>query len=168
MEDKKKITILLCLYSMVLLALMVPIFGQDPEAASSTVPLSGLPMGLHIFLVIYLIPTVVSIVFAVLFPLIITPLFIKIKRAIWRDYKNAFIELKVKEFNFKQFFSRGIFISLLAVGLTGAILSFDILNLRSFVSEFDYNNMKEEGYKLEYRANVYFLLLLSLPRFLFK
>ena len=84
---------------------------------NETVPLTSMPYNLHL-LVFYIIwPLLLSIIFAIIFPLIIIPLFMMIKRIVWSRFQNCYVEMGELTLHFKTFIKRGIYISLLLIGI---------------------------------------------------
>ncbi|KKM65881.1 hypothetical protein LCGC14_1486810 [marine sediment metagenome] len=113
-KDKRNKIIILILFIVSQIASVVGILtGRVYE----TVPLTSMPYSLHI-LVFYIIwPLLLSIIFAIIFPLIIIPLFMMIKRIVWSRFQDCYVEMGELTLHFKTFIKRGIYISLMIIGI---------------------------------------------------
>ena len=113
-KDKRNKIILLILFIVSQIGNVAGIiFGGQYEI----VPLTSMPYSLHL-LVFYIIwPFLLSIIFAIIFPLIIIPLFMMIKRIAWSRFQDCYVEMGELTLHFKTFIKRGIYISLLIIGI---------------------------------------------------
>jgi hypothetical protein len=155
MEKKEKRNILI----LTIIALIVIIYSigrsfSQGEKAMSIVPISGLPLELHLFLLNAIWPLVGSIVFIVIFPLLLTPVFLKLKKIIWRKYDDSYVYLEEKEFNMKKFVKRTIYVFLLTFGLCATVVG--RLDLTLFVSEASRGYWIDDiGMTLEYTPDAF-------------
>ena len=120
MDKKKRNKIILLIFF--ILSLLPPIItivtiptSESPQ--DLIVPISNMPFWLHIVVFYILWPQLLSILLVFIFPLIMLPLFLFLKRKIWYNFKDAYIDLGEMQFSSKIYVKRGIYISLLLVGL---------------------------------------------------
>ena len=119
-KEKKHILlklIILILFFGLLFGNLVYIIAASPEQRIGTVPLFGMAYDLNVIVLYIIWPLLLSIIFAIIFPLIIIPLFMLIKRIVWSRYQNCYVEMGELTFNFKTFIKRGIYVSLMIIGI---------------------------------------------------
>ncbi len=160
-DEKKKIKILLVVYIIFLInMLMIGIIPFTDEARknffskANAIPLFGLSHQLNNLVIYIVIPLIGGTIFLIIFTFIITPLFLRLKRQIWRNYKDAYIDIGEEPFYFKKFLKRGIFMILLNIGIIGVIYNLDILDYRLFASPENVKWATESGFPLKYENNV--------------
>ena len=141
MDKKKRNKIILLIFFV--LSLLPPIitivtFPPSEPPQDVIVPISNMPYWLHIVVFYILWPQLLSIFLIFIFPLLIVPLFLFVKRKIWYNFKDAYIDLGEMQFSFKRFLKRGIYISLLLVGLI--ITLSGLLNPTQLLTNYSLNN----------------------------
>ena len=134
-KEKRNIIIILILLIIPLQIGLMTAFGlvTGQERSSEIVPLSGMPYSLHVLVFWIIWPLLLSIVFAIVFPLIINPLFMMIKRMVWSRYTDCYVDMREPTLDLRTFFKRGIYISLLIIGI---IITIDnIVDTSLFLTE---------------------------------
>lgn len=119
-KEKKFILVLLIICIILFITMSIRIFTSSREAG--VVPLTGLPETIHMFLIFFILPTILTITTVLLFPRIFTPIFLKGKKAIYKKFENAYIETVPIIYSPKKFLKRGIYIFLLTLGFLAFIL----------------------------------------------
>ncbi len=139
-KEKRNIIIILILFIISLQIGLMTAMGlvTGRERSSEIVPLSGMPYSLHVFVFWIIWPTLLSIVFAIVFPLIINPLFMMIKRIVWSRYKDCYVDMREPTLDLRTFFKRGIYISLLIIGIIITIVS--SVDTSLFLTEYNITN----------------------------
>lgn len=87
-----------------------------------TVPLTRLNGGISYTIMWLVWPLVGSIFFAVLMPRILAPLFLKLKGAVWPDYKNAYVDLPPPTLRQTSVVRRAIYLGLLTMGIVSILI----------------------------------------------
>lgn len=116
-KNKRNILIVIILFLITINSNLISIFVSSPAVLIQIVPLFGMPYYLHVIVFYIIWPSFLSIIFAIIFPLIIVPLFTMIKRKVWFRFQDSYVNRGKLTFNFKIFFKRGIYISLLIIGI---------------------------------------------------
>ncbi|MFX0072795.1 MAG: hypothetical protein ACFFAO_17070 [Candidatus Hermodarchaeota archaeon] len=122
-KDKIGKLIILILFLFTILTPTITI-SSAPTGENTYVPLTGMEYKIHVIVFYFIWPQLLSILFVVIFPLIFVPLFLFIKSKIWYNYQNAYVDMGELKFSLKIFFKRGIYISLLVIGLIITFSSF--------------------------------------------
>ena len=138
------------------MALIYPLsqFITVGSTATGIVPFFGLNQKFHYLILYLVIPLVFSVLFAIVSPIVLTPLFMKLKNKIWYNYTNGYVELKDMGFDVKKFVKRLIYILLLTLGIQAIIL--DFTNLDLFVSpEQKQHLVVELGLDLKYTPDIF-------------
>lgn len=92
------------------------------ESDTEIVPLFGLPKNIHTIFFHYIWLMGVPFITILVFPIIFAPLFLKIKRILWKSYQDAYIDRETIVFQKTLYFKRCLMIFLLTSGLQGFIL----------------------------------------------
>ena len=157
-KDKRNKIILLILF---IVSQIGSVAGILTGRVYETVPLTSMPYSLHI-LVFYIIwPLLLSIIFAIIFPLIIIPLFMMIKRIAWTRFQDCYVEMGELTLHFKTFIKRGIYISLMLIGIIITISDLIVPALFLPQSKLDWTLFPENMLLFDYDviAALAFLLL---------
>jgi len=149
-KNKLKILILLIIFIIPLFQLMywaLPELGQGTSGAE-TVPLFNVSGYMHITLLLMWM-WIGSLVCLIIFPILITPLFLLMKRVIWNKYTDAYVDVDQDSIDLKKFVKRTIYIFLLMLGISSAIIG--AFNLDLFISDdAKYHWVDVIGISLEY------------------
>ena len=111
-------------YSIFLYLIVISGMLNPSEESTEIVPLTGLPMQLHNFLVVFMWPLAMSIVTVIIFPRVFIPLFLKFKQLIWKDYENGFVEFEPRIMTWRTFLRRMFFGFLLVMCLEASLAPF--------------------------------------------
>ena len=111
--------IFLILFSIIVGVLMVVFIGHD-----GIVPLFGLEHRYTLMITNLLWPIFGSIICALIFPRIIAPMYLAIKKYIMPDFKNGQTDIETKPYRLKKWFWRSIYVSLLVLGIQAFLVGF--------------------------------------------
>ena len=92
--------------------------------SGSRVPIFRQSVGVTYAILWVLIPLIGGILTTIIFPRILTPLFLKMKSGFWRDYTNFCIPSKPRMLTPKKFGIRTIYMSLLITGIIAILSSY--------------------------------------------
>ncbi|KKM62803.1 hypothetical protein LCGC14_1518010 [marine sediment metagenome] len=123
-KEKKYKLILLIVFFLNLTGALLNIMVSNPEILKETVPLTGMPYYLHVTVFYIIWPILLSIIFAIIFPLIIVPFFMMFKRIVWSRFQNCYVEMGELTLDFKTFIKRGIYMALMIIGIIITISAF--------------------------------------------
>ncbi len=116
------------------------------------VPFSGLPKRQHNILLNLIWPLVGSLIFVIVFPRIIGPIFLKIKKIIWKDYEHAYIDIQIEPLTYRKFLERSLFVFLLAMGLASTIIS--ILGIEWLLTPGEIADYNAKGIPIIYSMDI--------------
>lgn len=86
------------------------------------VPLTGMNGGITYFTFWLIWPLLGGMIMVLIMPRILGPLFLKIKGAVWRDYKNAYVDLPHPKLTQKRVLRRSLYLSLLTMGIVSVLI----------------------------------------------
>jgi hypothetical protein len=128
----------------------------------ATVPLFRLTEGAHILIVWFAIPIFGSILTALLFPRIFTPLFLAAKRKIYFRYDDKYLDIEPAALTKRMFIIRAIYTLLLTMGIMSFILP--IIDPHIVMPEYLYQQFVDRGIEPLYgMANILTVIGLILP-----
>ena len=87
-----------------------------------TVPLTRLPASWTYITLWMVWPLIGGIIMVIIMPRILGPLFLKIKGVVWRDYKNAYVDLPHPKLTQKRILRRALYLSLLTMGVVSLLI----------------------------------------------
>ncbi len=132
-KSKRNIILLLILFVFSLINPINSAFNQG-EKAQSIVPISNLSLENHLFLSNFIVPNILAPILIVLFPSIFVPLFLGIKNKIWRNYENTYVNISEESFNMKKLVKRLIYLFLLTMGMSAALLNSGVISVTDFLT----------------------------------
>lgn len=160
---KKSFLYCIIIWFVVAIILSYLVLIESTEGFSKTiVPLFGLTLFYHNFVLLYIWTCILSILFVIIFPRLFTPIFLKIKNLIWRKYSDVYIELENQAFSLKLLMKRGIFVFLFILGLSATLLFFNLIDPYLFISKELANDVEKQGIHIYYSVDVYFGIMLFL------
>ena len=160
-KEKRSILIVLIIFGLTLFGPFITIITASSEIQNQIVPLSGMPYTLHIIIFYLIWPFVLSIICVIIFPLILSPLFLMIKRRIWSRFKDCYVDMGDLTFDFKKFIKRGLYVALMLVGIIITIA--DIIDPSLFLTQYDIAQTKYSGNILYDPAVINSLVYLIVP-----
>ncbi len=114
-------------YTMLLLTLIISIVGVLTAVlgeGDGVVPLLGLPLETHILVTTFLWPVLGSILCAVLFPRLLVPLYLFLKKYIMPEFKDGEVQVDRTPATARTWLSRGLYVSLLVLGIEALLVGF--------------------------------------------
>lgn len=151
MEKNKALNLFIILSNLMVIIFNIYAFIFQNESGD-IIPFSGLEYSLHYSIFAIIWPIIASIIFVILFPYIGIPIFLKIKKIIWKDYENAYLDISPENFTFSKFLHRSIFIFLLAIGLQITLIP--ILGYDNFIGETVRQSLVDEKIPAQYAMDV--------------
>jgi hypothetical protein len=76
-----------------------------------------------------------------------------------RKFKDGYLDLGDGQLSSKKFIIRAIYVSLLVIGISALIFSFDVVNKELLLSEDSLKSVKQYNVEIEYVNDVYFGLI---------
>ena len=159
-SNKSKIALIMILGVIVILIPMLVFFVISTENNSQLIPLFGLQMKYHLTLFGVVIPHILMIIFVMVFPLLLAPLFLGIKKIFMRKYENVYVKTESDSLDLGEFFKRGFKVFLLTITILSLVFDSDLLNLEQWVSESTATNTPPEllMYNSEVSSQLIFLI----------
>ncbi|TXT57900.1 MAG: membrane protein of unknown function [Candidatus Thorarchaeota archaeon] len=119
--NKRSLVVLLLLTTIgFILSMLWAFFGSD---FSDITPLFGLPTPLHFLVVAFVIPMLGGIITGIVFPRLITPLFLRLVGLKMRKYKTAYLPVHHDRLGIRRWFGRAVLTALLILGLMAAVIN---------------------------------------------
>ena len=142
------------LYTMLVLTVLSVVTGllSVDNESEGIVPLFGLDYPIHTLLVNVVWPILGSVVFAFLFPRIFAPFFLALKKYIMPNFKNGQIEVETKPYRLRKWFSRGIYVSLLVLGIQTFL--FNIFPYEAMLTSSDLIGFQGAGIDIRFTLGV--------------
>ena len=137
---------------------------DEQDGIYDIIPLLGLPAKYQGILFDTAFPQVFYFICIFIFPILFTPIFMKLKGVIMRKYENGYLNIEDDSIDLKKFFSRGIFSFLLTLGLLSTILNLNIIDLTLYVPE-DYFSWGGTVEGIKYKPEVYTQLFFTVAPF---
>ena len=152
-DFKKKRNIQLVLIGgFILTFILVILLNLQAEFDDVIVPFSGLPKRQHNIILNIIWPLVGSLIFVIVFPRIFGPMFLKIKKIIWKDYEHAYIDIEIEPLTYRKFLERSLFVFLLTMGFAGTIIS--ILGIEWLLTPGEIADYNTRGIPIIYSMDV--------------
>ncbi len=118
------------------------VFALTNANWTSITPIFGLQTPYHFLLVAFGIPMIGSIITMYVMPRLFAPVFLRLKRIRFPEYKDAYLPLARNQLSIKQWFGRASLVALLILGLVAAIIN--IIDPLWFMSVSEYNEFLTE------------------------
>lgn len=154
-KNKRNSIILLAVFFALFFLLISSIFNVSPY---ETVPLLGLPKYLTLLLANFVWPFFCTVIFVILMPRLIVPLYLKFKGVSMKKYQNFFVKREKPDLKMKTVLKRTLFVSLLCLGLTTMLFNSGILDPALFLDvsslATDYPNYPNDAENIFYDFNV--------------
>ena len=138
-ESKGRTNLVLGILAVIGIGVVLFLALSDFSSETVIIQLFGLPEPIHVLFTVLVIPIVGSLLTVVIFPRILTPIFVKVKQPMSGEFNNAYIESGQDSWSLVRWLKRAVYTSLLCLGLISSIIgSFDAL---LFMSQDNYNNL---------------------------
>lgn len=134
-KDKTNIIILMIVAIIMFITVGVSQFSDNKAKLEEIVPLTDLPYSIHLIIVRMIWPILGSLLLIVIFPLVIAPIFLMLKKLIWSKYTNSYLELSNDSLSFKKVIKRTIYVFLLTYGIAALLANF--IDMDVFLNDTD-------------------------------